>query len=381
MPMDTSDFQSSLDGASLQTAYQTLDNHEQEKVTRASSKPIVDATNGTKENKDLNPSLIHVTDPNHVLGLTTEDVQTITDDVKNCRGEETNVQCYTTTLSQPFEMKQSQPKSLFASTYSTNSERRVFVLHLIGNRSENTELFMTTLGNNSEISVSNSSKEDQMDETENRGTPDSRTELQKESLSSSHEPLNANLDGLLSNQATDSVPEDSYSQEAAELFHPSTEGSTVTDGDVQNESFVDETLSVEEYECIVVEGSPVTLEIDVTGFPEPTLTWYKNGQKLTTDQHFKISNKEGKHILFIDKVSDKDAGIYVVRAKNSNGTVSSNAILQVQGNKERPGGFQQRKRENEREIARVNTPDITTHFLVDMHKAALAKVGPHSVTE
>ncbi|XP_038645216.1 coiled-coil domain-containing protein 141 isoform X2 [Scyliorhinus canicula] len=570
--MDTSDFQS-FDGEGLQTAYQTLDNHEQEKMARASSKPTVDATNGTKENKNLNPSLIQVADPNHVLGLTTEDVQTITDDVKNCREGKTKVQCYTTTLSQPFKIKQSQTKSLFASTYSTNSERRIFVLHLIGNRSENIELFTTTLGNNSEISVSNSSKEDQMDETENRGTPDSRTELQKESLSSSHEPLNANLDGLLSTQTTDSVPEDSYSQEAAELFHPSTEGSTVTDGDVQNESFVDETLSVEEYECMspddislpplpetpesnilhsetevdkmsrlssqslfagsysgqpqiqasysrmtdnsdllapvgtadtvnhsrsqvysgsechsssrpnhstepctkyrsesssfihspltipapnivssmhmlksqmvtnssacdsfcevhetqlqtydmhesvtetqellhgrnrrcfrkelrsnrnnlytspeplavplsidqsvhdtgyhtdtaiaeeirrtsrsttkcnlasntpnfskllsnvnVVEGSPVTLEIDVTGFPEPTLTWYKNGQKLTTDQHFKISNKEGKHILFIDKVSDKDAGIYVVRAKNSNGTVSSNAILQVQGN-------------------------------------------------
>ncbi|XP_072903216.1 coiled-coil domain-containing protein 141 isoform X4 [Hemitrygon akajei] len=82
----------------------------------------------------------------------------------------------------------------------------------------------------------------------------------------------------------------------------------------------------------VVEGSPVTLEIEVTGLPEPTLTWYKNGQKLTTDQHLKISQKEGKHILFIEKVSDKDAGTYVAQAKNSSGAVSSSAVLQVQGN-------------------------------------------------
>ncbi|XP_078084618.1 coiled-coil domain-containing protein 141 [Mustelus asterias] len=567
--METGDLQSSED-ARLQITHQTMDNHEQEKVTTASSKPTVDSTKGTKENKDLRPSLIHVADPSHVLGLPTDDVQTRTDGTKNCSGGEICVQCYTTTLSQPFQIKQSQTNLLFASTNSANSERRVFALQLIGNTSENTKLFTTALGNNSEISVSNSSKEDQTDETENRGTPGSQTELQKDTLLSSHEPLNANLDGLMS---TDSVPEDPYSQEATELFHPSAEGSTVTDGDVQNESLVDETLSVEEYECMspddislpplpetpesnilhsetevdkmsrlsshslfagsysgqpqmqascsrmtdnsdllapvgtadtinhsrsqvysgsechsssrpnhstepctkyrsesssfihspltipapnivssmhfiksqtvtnssacdsfsevhetqlqtynmhesvtetqellhgrnrscfrkelssnrnslyassepltvplsvdqsvhdtsyrmdtvvgeeirrtsrntttcnlasntpnfskllsnvnVLEGSPVTLEIEVTGFPEPALTWYKNGQKLTTDQHLKISNKEGKHILFIDKVSDKDAGIYVVRAKNSNGTVSSSAILQVQGN-------------------------------------------------
>ncbi|XP_069791947.1 coiled-coil domain-containing protein 141 isoform X2 [Narcine bancroftii] len=82
----------------------------------------------------------------------------------------------------------------------------------------------------------------------------------------------------------------------------------------------------------VVEGSPVTLEVEVTGLPDPTLTWYKDEQKITTDQHLNISRKEGKHVLYIEKVSDKDAGIYVVQAKNSNGAVSSSAILQVQGN-------------------------------------------------
>ncbi|KAK1166190.1 coiled-coil domain-containing protein 141-like [Acipenser oxyrinchus oxyrinchus] len=79
----------------------------------------------------------------------------------------------------------------------------------------------------------------------------------------------------------------------------------------------------------VVEGSPVTLEVEVTGFPEPTLTWYRNGQKLTNDEHIELSQKEGKHSLFIKKATDSDAGLYVVRAKNSSGTLSSSAILQV----------------------------------------------------
>ncbi|XP_060136613.1 coiled-coil domain-containing protein 141 isoform X7 [Zootoca vivipara] len=83
----------------------------------------------------------------------------------------------------------------------------------------------------------------------------------------------------------------------------------------------------------VMEGSPVTLEVEVTGFPEPTLTWYKKGQKVTGDEHLKISHKDTKYALFIEKVCDTDAGLYVVRAKNSSGTVSSSAILQVQGNK------------------------------------------------
>ncbi|XP_025072312.1 coiled-coil domain-containing protein 141 isoform X5 [Alligator sinensis] len=79
----------------------------------------------------------------------------------------------------------------------------------------------------------------------------------------------------------------------------------------------------------VMEGSPVTLEAEVTGFPEPTLTWYKKGQKLTADEHFTLLQKETKHTLFIQKVFDTDAGLYVARAKNSNGTISSSAILHV----------------------------------------------------
>ncbi|XP_067843753.1 coiled-coil domain-containing protein 141 isoform X2 [Heptranchias perlo] len=572
--VETSDFtQSSPVDTGLKIVYQTVHNHEQEKMIEASSKLAVDSTEVAKENKELKLASIHVTDHSHVLGPPTEDIQTVRDTMKISSERGINIQCYTTTLSQPFSMKPSQTKLLFSSTYSTDSERRVFALQLIENTSENTKPSMAPFGNNSEVSVPNSSKEYHMDETEDRATLDSQTELQEDQLSYDHEPLNVNLDGLLNNQTTDSVAEDPYSQEATELFHPSTEGSTVTDADLQNELSVDETLSVEEYECMspddislpplpetpesnilhsetevdkmsrlsshslhagsysgqpqmqtscsrmtdnsdllapvatadkvnhsrpqvysgsechpsshpnlstepctkyrsgsssfnhsplsipasnivsstlshilksqtvtnssacdsicevhetqlqtydvhesvtetqeslhgsnsgrfrkemdsnrnslhaspepltaplgvhksvhetghhmdtviceelrctsrstaicnlasntpnfskflsnvsVVEGSPVTLEIEVTGFPEPTLMWYKNGQKLTTDQHLKISQKEGKNILFIEKVSDKDAGIYVVRAKNSNGTVSSSAILQVQ---------------------------------------------------
>ncbi|XP_009897406.2 coiled-coil domain-containing protein 141 [Dryobates pubescens] len=90
----------------------------------------------------------------------------------------------------------------------------------------------------------------------------------------------------------------------------------------------------------VMEGSPVTLEVEVTGFPEPTLTWYKKGQKLTADEHLKLFQKETKHTLFIQKVCDKDAGLYVVRAKNLNGTISSSAILHVKVQGKQPSFIQ-----------------------------------------
>ncbi|KAM4777095.1 coiled-coil domain-containing protein 141 isoform 4-T4 [Cyanocitta cristata] len=90
----------------------------------------------------------------------------------------------------------------------------------------------------------------------------------------------------------------------------------------------------------VMEGSPVTLEVEVTGFPEPTLTWYKKGQKLTADEHLKLLQKETKHTLFIQKVCDKDAGLYVVRAKNLNGTISSSAILHVKVQGKQPNFIQ-----------------------------------------
>ncbi|XP_073769243.1 coiled-coil domain-containing protein 141 isoform X2 [Danio rerio] len=86
----------------------------------------------------------------------------------------------------------------------------------------------------------------------------------------------------------------------------------------------------------VMEGSPVTLEVEVTGFPEPTLTWFKNGHKLANDEHIELSHKEGKHALFIHSSAVRDSGQYVVTASNSAGTVSSSSMLQVKGCRNSP---------------------------------------------
>ncbi|XP_070332048.1 coiled-coil domain-containing protein 141 isoform X6 [Odocoileus virginianus] len=86
----------------------------------------------------------------------------------------------------------------------------------------------------------------------------------------------------------------------------------------------------------VMEGSPVTLEVEVTGFPEPTLTWYKKGQKLSADGHLQVLHKETRHLVFIPKVCEADAGLYVVRAQNPSGILSSSVNLHVTGNHKPP---------------------------------------------
>ncbi|XP_029112521.1 coiled-coil domain-containing protein 141 [Scleropages formosus] len=84
----------------------------------------------------------------------------------------------------------------------------------------------------------------------------------------------------------------------------------------------------------VTEGSPVTLEVEVVGSPEPTLTWYRNGRKVTSGERIDVSHKDGKHALFIRAVAEGDAGLYVARAVNASGALSSSAALQVKGKSE-----------------------------------------------
>ncbi|XP_042730459.1 coiled-coil domain-containing protein 141 isoform X5 [Lagopus leucura] len=111
----------------------------------------------------------------------------------------------------------------------------------------------------------------------------------------------------------------------------------------------------------VMEGSPVTLEVEVTGIPEPTLTWYKKGQKVTADEHLTLSQKETKHTLCIQKVCDNDAGLYVARAKNSSGTISSSAILRVQEKNKNPELFTVSQAKSEWENGYFSTKgDVTT---------------------
>ncbi|XP_076603855.1 uncharacterized protein LOC143330952 isoform X2 [Chaetodon auriga] len=66
----------------------------------------------------------------------------------------------------------------------------------------------------------------------------------------------------------------------------------------------------------VMEGSPVTLEVEVVGQPEPKLTWFKDGEVSGTGPGRTLACEDRKHFLFVPEASDSDVGLYEVQAAN-----------------------------------------------------------------
>ncbi|XP_032879745.1 coiled-coil domain-containing protein 141 isoform X2 [Amblyraja radiata] len=245
---DSNNFiQSSHVDPDLQITHQTMEQPEQEKAIKASPKSTVESAQVVKENKELKLASMHVSDHCRVLGLPTEDNQGKRDKLKIQRG--INSQCSTAILTQPFKIKLSQTKKAFPTNYFSDTERRVFALQLAKNPEEHTKHSTGNFANHSHVSQSNFPKECQVEETENEGKLDSQP-IQEQQFPHDHEISKVNLDGFVSSEITDLAAEDLNSQEAIELLHLSTEGSTVTEGDLQNELSADEMLSVEEYECM-----------------------------------------------------------------------------------------------------------------------------------
>ncbi|XP_035532529.1 uncharacterized protein ccdc141 [Morone saxatilis] len=63
----------------------------------------------------------------------------------------------------------------------------------------------------------------------------------------------------------------------------------------------------------VMEGSPVTLEVEVTGHAEPTLTWFKDGEVSATGPGRGLTCAHREHFLY---ASDSDGGFHEALAAN-----------------------------------------------------------------
>ncbi|XP_038575928.1 titin homolog isoform X2 [Micropterus salmoides] len=66
----------------------------------------------------------------------------------------------------------------------------------------------------------------------------------------------------------------------------------------------------------VMGGSPVTLEVEVTGHPEPALTWFKDGDASAAGPGRAPAREDEKHFLFIPEASDSGGGLYEAGAAN-----------------------------------------------------------------
>lgn len=92
--------------------------------------------------------------------------------------------------------------------------------------------------------------------------------------------------------------------------------------------FVKRLPSTEEVE----EGSTVSFGCKVVGFPNPTVTWYKDDDVIKPEARAKVdADESGLHSIKIADISKCDAGIYKIRASNLEGSSTSMLYIAVKG--------------------------------------------------
>lgn len=81
----------------------------------------------------------------------------------------------------------------------------------------------------------------------------------------------------------------------------------------------------------VTTGDTCTLECTVTGTPELSTRWFKNGKELASDNKYKISFFNKVSGLKIINVAPSDSGVYSFEVQNPVGKDSCTASVQVSG--------------------------------------------------
>ncbi|KRY53788.1 Muscle M-line assembly protein unc-89 [Trichinella britovi] len=78
-------------------------------------------------------------------------------------------------------------------------------------------------------------------------------------------------------------------------------------------------------------GDKALFSCKVTGFPQPDLKWYKDGEVIETfDESTTVREEKGTYMLVIDAVEKKHEGEYICEATNVAGQVKTCAELKIQ---------------------------------------------------
>lgn len=81
------------------------------------------------------------------------------------------------------------------------------------------------------------------------------------------------------------------------------------------------------HQVIVSVGEQAVLTGEVSGDPEPSVTWTKNGNSIIPRAQFKNDGR----ILFIQNVSPRDGGVYECKASNRFGESRTSTTVIVAG--------------------------------------------------
>ncbi|NXD75821.1 TITIN protein, partial [Halcyon senegalensis] len=79
----------------------------------------------------------------------------------------------------------------------------------------------------------------------------------------------------------------------------------------------------------VTEGESVTLECQISGHPQPTVTWYREDYKIESSMDFQITFKAGLARLVIREAFAEDSGRFTCMATNKAGSISTSCHLYV----------------------------------------------------
>ncbi|XP_046514048.1 myosin light chain kinase, smooth muscle isoform X4 [Equus quagga] len=80
----------------------------------------------------------------------------------------------------------------------------------------------------------------------------------------------------------------------------------------------------------VMDGSQVTMTVQVSGNPPPEVIWLHNGNEIQESEDFHFEQRGTQHSLCIQEVFPEDTGTYTCEAWNSAGGVRTQAVLTVQ---------------------------------------------------
>uniref|UniRef100_A0A671QJR3 Ig-like domain-containing protein n=1 Tax=Sinocyclocheilus anshuiensis TaxID=1608454 RepID=A0A671QJR3_9TELE len=79
-----------------------------------------------------------------------------------------------------------------------------------------------------------------------------------------------------------------------------------------------------------MDGSQVTMTVEVTGNPAPEVVWLHNGKEIQESEDFHFERKGCRYTLFIQEVFPEDTGTYTCEAWNDAGVARTEASLTVQ---------------------------------------------------
>ena len=77
------------------------------------------------------------------------------------------------------------------------------------------------------------------------------------------------------------------------------------------------------------EEHEVRFAVTTSGFPRPTVTWFKDNKEITEADGYLFESEGDRHVLILPKVTLPMAGKYKVKATNRGGSSESEAKLDV----------------------------------------------------